>query len=133
MNIFAWNVTIDWNKVIEGLDFDYVQNLSKTWDKVVFFFWDTELNKSSEIIEMLREKLWEIKNHDISVSTEDKMELLNSTYEEWVYELATFEWEQVDFNEIVERFWDFDEVVSIREAEISSKFWNKVIKVDFIY
>ena len=133
MNIFAWNVTLDWNKIIDWLDFDYVQNLSKTWDKVVFFFWDTELSKSSEILEMLREKLWEIKNHDISVSTEDKMELVNSTYEEWVYELATFEWEQVDFDEIMDRFWDFDEVVSVRESEISSKFWNKVIKVDFIY
>jgi len=31
---------------------------------------------------MLKEKLGELKNYDISVSTEDKMELINDTYEE---------------------------------------------------
>ncbi len=82
---------------------------------------------------MLKEKLWELKNYDISISTEDKMDIINSTYSEWVYELATFEWEQVDFEEINSRFCDFEEVVSIREAEISEKFWNKVVKVDFVY
>jgi len=133
MNIFAWNITLNWNKVVSWIDFDYVESLSKTWDKVIFFFWDTEFSKSSEIIEMFSEKFWELKNYDISISTEDKMELVNDTYEEWVYELATFEWEQVDFNEIFDRFWDFEEVVSVREAEVSSRFWNKVVKVDFIY
>lgn len=133
MNTFAWNITLNWNKIIKWLDYDYVENLSKTWDKVIFIFWDTELKSSSEIIKMLIEKLWELKNYDISISSEDKIELLNDTYEQWVYELATFEWEQVDFNEIVDRFWDFEEVVSIREAEISNKFWNKVVKVDFVY
>lgn len=133
MNIFAWNITLKWNKLISWLDFDYVETLSKSWDKVLFFFWDTEFTKSSEILDMLIEKIWEVRNHDISISTEDKMELVNWTYEEWVYELATFEWEQVDFNEIFDRFWDFEEVVSVREADISSKFWNKVVKVDFIY
>lgn len=133
MNIFSWSVTLTWNKVISWLEFDYVENLSKTWDKIIFIFWDTELKKSTEVLDMLREKLWELKNYDISISSEDKMELIHSTYEEWVYELATFEWEQVDFEEIHDRFKDFDEVVAIREAEISEKFWNKKIKVDFIY
>ena len=82
---------------------------------------------------MLTEKFWELKHYDISISTEDKMELVNDTYEEWVYELATFEWEQVDFNEIYDRFQDFEEVVCIREAEDSLRFWNKVVKVDFVY
>jgi len=133
MNIFSWSITLTWNKVISWLEFDYVENLSKTGDKIVFIFWDTELKKSTEVLDMLREKLWELKNYDISISSEDKMELIHSTYEEWVYELATFEWEQVDFEEIHDRFKDFDEVVAIREAEISEKFWNKKIKVDFIY
>jgi hypothetical protein len=31
---------------------------------------------------MLKEKLGEFKDFDISISTEDKMELINSTYEE---------------------------------------------------
>ena len=133
MNTFAWNITLNWNSAIKWLDFDYVANLSKGWDKILFIFWDTELKTSLEIVNMLTEKLWELKNHDISISTEDKMELINDTYEEWVYELATFEWEQVDFAEILDRFWNFEEVVSIREAEESIRFWNKVVKVDFVY
>ena len=107
MNIFAWNVTLKWNVTIPKLDFDYVANLSKNGDKVLFVFWDTELTKSSEVIEMLTEKFWELKNYYISISTEDKMEFVNDTYEEWVYELASFEWEQVDFAEIFDRFQDF--------------------------
>jgi len=133
MNTFAWNVTINWDSTISWLEYDYIANLSKTWDKVIFIYWDTQLKTSKEILEMLKEKLGEIKNHDISISTEDKMDIINSTYEEWVYELATFEWEQVDFTEISDRFWEFEEVVSIREAETSAKFWNKVVKVDFVY
>ncbi len=133
MNTFAWNIILNWNKVISGLDFDYVANLSKTWDKIMFIFGDTELNSTAEIIDMIEDKLWDLKSYDISVSSEDKIEIINDTYEEWVYEIATYEWEQVDFEEIIERFEDFDEVVSIREWEISEKFWNKVVKVDFVY
>ena len=133
MNIFAWNITLKWNKTVTWFDFDYIESLSKSGDKIIYFFWDTEFKKSSEILNMFEEKFWELKNHDISISTENKVELVNWTYEEWIYELATFEWEQVDFDEIMDRFWEFDEVVSVREAEISERFWNKVIKVDFIY
>ena len=60
-------------------------------------------------------------------------EVITDTYEEWVYELASFEWEQVEYNDFVDRFRDFDWVISVREAEASNKFWNKVIKVDFVY
>ncbi len=133
MNIFAWNVTLKWNKAISWLDFDYIESLSKTWDKVIFLFWDIDFKTSDEVVKMLKEKLWELKNYDISISTEDKMDIINGTYSEWVYELATFEWEQVDFAEISDRFSGFDEVVSIREAEVSTRFWNKVVKVDFVY
>jgi hypothetical protein len=82
---------------------------------------------------MLGSELWEFKNHDISISTEDKIEIINVAYEEWIYEVATFEWEEVTFAEIMDRFADFEEVISIREAELSQKFWNKTIKVDFVY
>lgn len=133
MNIFAWNVILKWNKLIKLPEFDYIESLSKSWDKVVFVFWHTELKKTEQIAKLLEEKLWEIKSYDLSISTENRMDIINWTYEEWVYELATFEWEQVDFTEIKERFEWFDEVVSIREAEISEKFWNKVVKVDFVY
>jgi hypothetical protein len=132
MNIFSWNFTMNGNKKI-NLDFDFVESLSKNWDKIVFVYWETELKTSKEILEMIINNVWELKNHDISISSEDKVEIINLAYEEGIYELATFEWEEVTFEEIMDRFKDFEEVVSIREAEISERFWNKKIKVDFVY
>lgn len=134
MNSFAWNLTLKWNKTIIGkLEFDYVENFSKDWNKVLYIFWDTDLETSSEMVKMLTELFWELINYDISVSSEEKLSILWDSYEEWVYELASFEWEQVDFEEIVDRFSNFDWVISIREAEVSKRFWNKVVKVDFVY
>lgn len=132
MNIFSWNITLKGNKKI-NLDFDFIESLSKTGDKVIFVFWETALNTSSELLEMFKEKLWEISFYDLSISSEDKLEIINVSYEEGIYELATFEWEEVTFEEIMDRFSDFEEVICIREAEISEKFWNKKIKVDFVY
>lgn len=132
MEIFSGTVTLVWNKEVK-LPFDFIESLSKSWDKILFIFGETELKNSEEIVSMLKEKLWELKNFDISCSAEDKIEVVNGSYEEWIYEVATFEWEEVSFDEIMDRFSDFEEVVSVREAEISTKFWNKTVKVDFVY
>lgn len=134
MNTFAWNITLKWNKTIIGqLDFDYVENISKDWNKVLYVFGDTDIETSEELSDMFKDLLWEILYYDVSLSSEDKVSILWDSFEEWVYELASFEWEQVDFDEILDRFSDFDGVISVREAEISNKFWNKVVKVDFVY
>lgn len=133
MNTFSGTITIKWNKTINLSEYDYVENISKDWNKVVFIFGDTDFKKSEELIDDFKNKFWDLVDFDISISSEDKIEILWWDYEEWVYELASFEWEQVEFKEILDRFIDFDWVVSIREAEVSKKFWNKVIKVDFVY
>lgn len=132
MNKFAWNITIKWNSKVE-LEIDFIESLSKNWDKNIFFFWETELNSSEEILDSFREIFPEILNYDISIETEKKIKIVWESYEEWLYELATFEWEEVNFDEIFERFEDFEEVVCVREAEISEKFGNKKVKVDFVY
>lgn len=132
MNIFSWNITLKGNKTI-NLDYDYIESLSKNGDKTIFIFWETELKTSKELIDMFKKNLWELNYYDISISTEDKIEVINVAYEEWIYEVATFEWEEVSFEEIMDRFADFEEVISIREAEESERFWNKKIKVDFVY
>lgn len=131
MNKFAWNITVKWNPRVE-LEFDFIESLWKTWNKNIFFFWEAENATSQDILNILKEQ-FEILNYDISVEKEDKIEIIWETYEEWLYEVASFEWEEVDFDEIMERFADFEEVVAIREAWISEKFWNKIIKVDFVY
>lgn len=133
MNTFAWNILLEWNKVVQWIDFDYIESLSKSWDKLIFLYWETDIKSSKELKESLENILGDFLQYDISISSEEKVQLLWEGYEEWIYELATFEWEQVDFNEILDRFRDFEEVVCIREAEASSRYWNKCIKVDFVY
>lgn len=128
---FAWNITVKWNPKVD-LDFDFIESLGKTWNKNIFFFGEVENANSNDILDVFKEK-FEILNYDISVEGEDKVEILWESYEEWLYESASFEGEEVSFDEIKDRFWEFEEVVSIREAWISEKFWNKVIKVDFVY
>lgn len=132
MNIFSWNFTLKGNKKID-LDFDFVETISKSWDKVVFVFGETELKTSKDLLLHIVEQVWELKNYDLSISSEEKVEIINLAYEDGIYELATFEWEEVSFQEIYDRFKDFEEVVSIREVEISERFWNKKVRVDFVY
>lgn len=132
MNIFAWNFTLNGNRKID-LDFDFVESISKTGDKIVFVFWETEVKTSKELLEYISSSVWEMKTYDLSISSEEKVEIINLAYEDGIYELATFEWEEVSFDEIYDRFKDFEEVVSIREVEISDRFWNKKIRVDFVY
>ena len=134
MNLVVWNITFDWNiSIPKSFDFDIIETLSKTWDKNIYLFWETDIKTSKEFVSMCEREIWKIRNYDISISSEDKIELLAYDYEEWVYELAIFEWEYVDFKEILERFKEHDAIFSVREAEISKKFWNRVIKVDFVY
>ena len=132
MNIFSWNFTLKGNKKID-LDFDFVETISKSWDKVVFVFGETDLKTSKDLLLHIVEQVWELKNYDLSISSEEKVEIINLAYDDGIYELATFEWEEVSFQEIFDRFKDFEEVVSIREVDISDRFWNKKVRVDFVY
>ena len=134
MNLVVWNITFVWNIIIpKSFDFDVIETLSKIWDKNIYLFWETEIKTSKDFILMCEKELWKIKNFDISISSEDKIEFLPYDYEEEIYELVSFEWEEVSFEEIKERFKEHDAIFSIREAWISEKFWNKIIKADFIY
>ncbi|MDD3646300.1 MAG: hypothetical protein PHH06_02730 [Candidatus Gracilibacteria bacterium] len=132
MNIFAGNFTLNGNRKID-LDFDFVESISKTGDKIVFVFGETEVKTSKELLEYISSSVGEMKTYDLSISSEEKVEIINLAYEDGIYELATFEGEEVSFDEIYDRFKDFEEVVSIREVEISDRFGNKKIRVDFVY
>jgi hypothetical protein len=132
MNLFAWNVALTWDKAID-LDFNYLETSSKTWDKVIFVYWNTEFWTSKEIVDLLNQKLWNLSSFDISISTEDKISILGNIDKWWTYELLTIEWENVNFDEIKERYKNLVSVICVREAEISKRFWNKVIKIDFVY
>lgn len=133
MNIFSGNLVVGKNAILWNLKCDYIANLSTTWERVIFVFWETETLSSAELLELFREQLWEITKYDLSHSVEDKIDIFHTTYEEWAYELASFEWENMNLADIKDRFEDFEEAVCVREAEKSEKFWNRVIKVDFVY
>lgn len=134
MNLVVGNITFDWNIIIpKSFDFDIVETISKSWNKNIYLFWETDIKSSKEFVTMCEEEIWSIKNYDISISSEDKVELFPYDYEEWIYEVTSFEWEEVNYDEIKDRFLEHDALFSIRECEISNKFWNKVIRVDFIY
>ena len=134
MNRFAWNITLNWNKVVpQEFDYEFIESLSKIWDKNLYIFWETNFKSSKDLVQYLENTFWKLKDFDISISSEDKIVLMDYDYEEWIYELASFEWEFTDFNEIKERFLDHEAIFSIREANISNKFWNKIIKCDFVY
>jgi len=134
MNTIVWTITLEWNNLIsEEFDFDIVPSLSKDWNKTIYFFWETPLKTSKEFIKESEKILWKILFSDISISSEENVFLDPFDYEEWVYEVASFAWEQINFSEIKKRFEWNEEVISIREAGFSNEFWNKIIKVDFIY
>jgi len=134
MNQVVWTINLEENtKVPESFDFDYVASLSKNWEKNLFIFGETQIKTSKEFVEYCEKELWKINNFDISISSEDNILLEPYDYEEWIYEVASFEWEQVNFGEIKKRFEESDSFISIREAWTSEKFWNKIIKVDFVY
>lgn len=132
MYTFAWTITLKWNRKV-NLSFDYVENFSSSWDKVIYVFWETNLSSIEDLLENLKDDLWLIKHHDISISKSMKVEILNELFDDWVFEVATFEGEEVNFKEIKDRFLNAPEVIAIREAGFSEVFGNRKIKVDFLY
>jgi len=134
MNTVAWTFTLDWNDLVsEKFDFDIVESLSDSWNKTIYFFGETECKSSDDFLQESKNILWDIVSYDISISSEDNILLTPFDYDEWIYELSSFEWEQVNFWEIKKRFIDSPDVSSIRECEVSKRFWNRIIRVDFIY
>ncbi len=134
MNKFAGTLTftgeVEVNKiqdkhlVIKSQDSQYT---------TVFLLGNTKHETSEELIKSYN-NIWELFAYDISISTEDNMTILNNEIDkEGLYEVASFESSEADLRDIIERFQDSFEVMSVREAEESEKFGNRIIKADFIY
>lgn len=130
MDIFAGNVTFKNTVSLQELDLDIIPAGEKTF----FIMWaDEDIKYSSDVVWYLEKNIGEIAFHDISIESEDTLEILSSEYEEWVYECVSFEGPQTSFEDILERFAESWEVICVREAENSWKYGNRVIKVDFVY
>lgn len=130
MDIFAGNVSFKNIVSLPQLDLDIIPAGEKTF----FIMWaDEDIKSSSDVVWYLEKNIGEVAFHDISIESEDTLEILSSEYEEWVYECVSFEGPETSFEDVLERFADSWEVICVREAENSWKYGNRVIKVDFVY
>ena len=135
MNSFAWSITFKWNVPlnIKTKDFVSIKNLTIVWDSNIYFYGETKLNSKNELLDYFKENISsEIIASDLSISTEDKIEILDLDEIDWEYWLMTVSWIDADFDEVLESFSENEEVVCVREWEINKFFWTKDIKVDII-
>jgi len=133
-NLFAWSITFKWNVLVKKSDdFNFVKNLTKNGDSNVFFYWNTNLNTSQELLIYLK---WYVSNDiissDLSISTEDKIEIFDFDEIDWEYSFMTVSWIWNDFFDVLESFEENEEVVCVREAEMSNIFQEKNIRIDII-
>lgn len=132
MNKFAWTLTFRWVVNLEEVENNLLEIETSEWDTVVYVHGDTVMETSEALLDSFK-KYWEILNYDLSISSEDKLAILSDDFWEGIYELASFEWVSVTYDEILDRFNEIYEVLSIREGEVSKNYGNKIIKVDFVY
>jgi len=130
-NIFAGNITLKtgWLEV-EKYDFDIIASGEKTY----FVMWEVDEDNLTALVQYFTDIFkQEILFYDLSIATEDQIDIYADKYEDTVYELVSFEWADVTFETITERFAEVDEVCVVREAEESKRYGNRIIKVDFLY
>lgn len=134
MDHFAWSITFVWDVNLNFVNrsFNFVKNITKDWNSNVFFYWETDKKSSEELLDFFKEAVWESICHDISIESEDKIEILDNDEVDWDYSVMAISWIENTFEEILDGFSEWEEVISIREAEDSKAFWNKIIKVDII-
>ena len=130
MNIFAGNFSIEKDVEVPEIDYDIVKISPGN-----FFIMggSEEIETSTQVLEFIESIFGKTLTHDMSIDTEDAVEILSTEYEDGCYECVSFEWPHIAIWDIIERFADSGEVASIREAEASSRYGNKIIKADFLY
>lgn len=131
MKIFIWNIFLKHEKeTLPAIDFDMIRIDSKN----IFVMWAQEdLENQESVRYFLESHFGEIQSSDISLEGEQEIEILTEELEEGTYECVSFEWPQVQFEDILERFSESDEVIAVREGPISHKYLNKIVLVDFLF
>lgn len=132
MNNIAGSISYTWEINLESeLSIKYVVNKIKNDFYNIFLVWNTNINSSLEFLENFRWKLnWKILGYDISISTEDKINILNNWNLEWKYSFLAINWS--NFDDVLNKYSYMKNIISIREAEESKVLWNRVIKIDLI-
>lgn len=130
MILFAGKFSLEEKTDFPDIDFDLLQ----TGEKSYFIMGaDASLETSAQVEVFLQTTFWKLSNCDISIESENALEIMSSEYEQGIYESVSFEWPNTTFNDIVERFAESEEIIVVREAETSLLYGNRIIKADFIY
>lgn len=134
MNKYAWVVTYTSEVELKKLKWKFLIIESMFADTfTAYVFGKTQVTDGDELIKQF-EELGELESYDVSFSLEDKMVLLNDSFDKsGVYESAFFEGPEVSYEAILDRFQETYEVISVREVEESELFGNRIVKVDFVY
>ena len=80
---------------------------------------EENISQIEDLISILESFFGNIESYDISLEGEEKIEVLSPEYEDGIYECVTLEGPEVQFEDVIERFAESEEVVCIREAGIS--------------
>lgn len=139
MNQFSGVISFVWDisSFHFDLPFSYLIWEQEDGNTTMYFYGETEMKSSEELEKFIisvvgREKI----TSDISISTEDKIELFieNNEELEGEYMRTIIEGAGEDFESVMQNFWDSSpNIIAIREAEKSAFFWNRVIKIDIVY
>ncbi|MDD2565703.1 MAG: hypothetical protein PHZ26_01910 [Candidatus Gracilibacteria bacterium] len=131
MNTLAGSITFNGSIELENFSLNYVLNKTKNGVSNIFVYGDTELESSKEVVECIRGKIiGEILCFDISISTEDKIKLF-TTAKKLKYILKSIQGDNIDFDNVLAGL-NEPNIISVREAEDSKIFGNKVIKIDYL-
>lgn len=134
MHKTAWNITFEQQIKFEIENLNFVESLNPIWTYTYFFYWKTYIKTSIELLQELEKKSWaKYINYDISISSEDDLEIYTNKKLEWIYTMISIEWSKEDFKGVLDKFKDSSPfIVSIREAENSPRFGNRIIKIDIV-
>lgn len=113
-NIFSWSITFKWE-----IDASVIKNqffITNSTDFTnIFLYWETDFLTSKELIEDISKKIfWEVLNYDISISTEDKISIISDLNQLWEYQILTFSWVWISFQNILDKYKNETWVVSFR-------------------
>ena len=130
----AWNISFEKkiNFSFDNIFFIETENLDWTYN--YFFYGKTYKKTELDILTELEKIAWEWAiNKDISISIEDELEVYFDKQVNWSYTLLSIEGKEENFKSVLEKFKNSSpHIVSIREAENSKVFWNRIIKIDII-
>lgn len=131
MNTFAGSITFDWQIDTKDLSFAHIINTCALWQNI-FVYGEGAFASSNEVIEYIKQRIsWDVLAVDISIETEDDIEVMTWETIPWKYRFIAFH--GMTMQDVSQEARQLSgNIISIREAEKSDKLGGRVIKIDII-